>query len=410
MVGPSRWRDYAAVAVDVLAPALVVAYVLQVGSRLFVAEGVAPADFQCFWAASQVALTGPPRDVYDPEVLRAAQVALHGRPGAPTGCFFIYHPLSLLLFLPLALLPYTASAVAWLAATAAAYALALRSLLPGWMAVLPFFAFPAAFLNAWYVQNGFLSAALLGAAAHFLEKRPVLAGVCLGLLAYKPQLGLVVPVALATTGRWRAFAAATATVLGLAAAATAALGPDIWPAFLTSVDAANRWLESTPPRVAYDMASVFSAFRMLSGHVGWSYAAQGAVAAGVCALMVAALRRRPGAPAEGALMAAAIPLATPYLFHYDQVILAVPLAWLLAEGRRTGFLPWERAAFGALLVSPALAHAAVLAWDAPLAPLVSAGVFAAVLRRVHGLAAGAASPAGAYDAPAQDVLARERRA
>ena len=43
---------------------------------------------------------------------------------------FIYTPMSLLVFLPLALLPYTASAAAWLAATGAAYALALRALLP----------------------------------------------------------------------------------------------------------------------------------------------------------------------------------------------------------------------------------------------------------------------------------------
>ena len=71
--------------------------------------------------------------------------------------------------------------------------------------------------------------------------------------------------------------------------------------------------------------------------------------------------------------------------------LAVPLAWLLAEARRTGFLPWERAAFVALMVSPAVAYAAVLAWEVPLAPLVSAGVFATVLRRVrHMVASGAA--------------------
>jgi len=75
------------------------------------------------------------------------------------------------------------------------------------------------------------------------------------------------------------------------------------------------------------------------------------------------------------------------------VILAVPLAWMVAEARRTGFLPWERAAFGALLASPALAHAAVLAWEAPPAPLVPLGVFAAALRRVRHATAGAAGPA-----------------
>ena len=410
-----RWRDCAAVVGQVLPPAVVALYLLLLGPQLFPPEGTTPLDFQCFWAASKVALTGPPSGVYDKDVLRAAQQALHGRADAPA-CMFIYLPVSLLVFLPLALLPYTASAVLWLAATGAAYALALRALLPGWVAVLPFFAFPAAFLNAWYVQNGFLSAALLGAAAYFLGKRPALAGICLGVLAYKPQLGLVVPVLLAAAGRWRAFRAASATVLGLVAAATAVLGADIWPAFLTSIHDASRWLEATPSRFGSDMASVFAAVRLASGgQVGLAYAAQAAAAVGACALAVAAVRRgRPGARAEGALMAAAVPLATPYLFHYDLVILAVPLAWVLAEARRTGFLPWEGAAFVALLASPALAVAAAVAWGAPpLAPLVSAGVFAAVLRRVRHLpsaeAAAAAPPARSRGgASAPNALAPQR--
>ena len=70
-------------------------------------------DFQCFWAASKVALTDQATAVYDLDALQAAQVALHGgRADVPTDCMFIYPPASLLLFLPLALLPYTMSAMA----------------------------------------------------------------------------------------------------------------------------------------------------------------------------------------------------------------------------------------------------------------------------------------------------------
>lgn len=407
---PIRIRGCAVAGLDLLPPVLVALYVALLWSRLVPAEGLAYADFQCFWAASKVALTEGPAWVYDTGVIRAAQRALHGSEDAKAGLFF-YPPYTLLLFLPLSLLPYTASMVAWLAGTAAAYAFALRALLPGWTAVLPFLAFPAAFLNAWIVQNGFLSAALLGAAVHFLARRPVLAGVCLGCLAYKPQLGFVVPLALAAAGQWRAFAAAGATVLCLAAVASAALGFEVWSAFLANTSESGRWLEAMPRNVAHATASVFSAVLMAGGHAGWAYAAQGATAAVACALMVAALRRRPGGRAQGALMVAAIPLTTPYLFAYDLVILAVPLAWLLAEARRTGFLPWERAAFGALLAAPALAQAAVLALDVPLAPLVSAGVFAAVLRRVHGKTAGAAPPALPRGTPTRGgALAAEARA
>jgi alpha-1,2-mannosyltransferase len=384
-----RMGDHAAFAGRVLTPAIVLGYLLLLGPRLLPEEGVAVMDFQCFWAASKVALTDGPAAVYDVGAMRAAQVALHGRADASTtDCMFIYIPVSLLLFLPLALLPYAISALAWLGTTFAAFLLALRAMLPGWRAVLPFLAFPSAFLTAWYVQNGFLSAALLGAAAYHLARRPVVAGVCLGCLVYKPQLGLVLPLALAAAGRWRAFAAAAGTVLGLTAAATVLFGFEIWSAFLTGAENARRWLEATPRSVSSEMAGVFSAAKALTGgHVGWGYAAQAVAAAGACWLLVSALRRRPGARAEVALMTAATPLATPYLLHYDLVVLAVPLAWILAEAQRTGFLPWERGAFGALVISPAPAFVAVDVWGMPLLPLVPAGVFAAVLRRVRHMTA-----------------------
>ncbi len=77
----------------------------------------------------------------------------------------------------------------------------VRALYPERWAVLLLLAFPAFWSNATYGQNGFLSAALLAGATHHLDKRPAVAGVCFGLLAYKPQLGLAVPLALAATGR-----------------------------------------------------------------------------------------------------------------------------------------------------------------------------------------------------------------
>ncbi len=99
-----RLRRYAAVAGEVLPGALVISYLLALWSRFVSAEGLAPADFQCFWAASEVALTDGPTAVYDMGVFKAAQRALHGRPDAPA-CMFVYPPQSLLLFMPLALLP-----------------------------------------------------------------------------------------------------------------------------------------------------------------------------------------------------------------------------------------------------------------------------------------------------------------
>src|SRR5207237_2691224 len=92
-------------------------------------------------------------------------------------------------------------------------------------------AYPAVFVNLGHGHNGFLTAALIGFALVNLDTRPILAGILFGLLAYKPQFGLMIPLVLFATGRWRAVVAAGATVGLLALAATLAFGFDTWHAF-----------------------------------------------------------------------------------------------------------------------------------------------------------------------------------
>ena len=68
-----------------------------------------------------------------------------------------------------------------------------------------------------------------------LDRRPILAGVLLGLLSYKPQFGVMIPLVLIASTRWRAFTSAAATVLVLVIVTTLAFGADIWQAFADSM-------------------------------------------------------------------------------------------------------------------------------------------------------------------------------
>ena len=120
-------------------------------------------DFASFWTASQLALAGHPELAWSLQAHKAAQAAKFGE-GAGYAAFF-YPPPYLLICLPLALLPYAASLFVWLAATGAAWARMVRAWLGpenGWLVIA---AFPAVLVNAGHGQNGFLSAALFGAAA-----------------------------------------------------------------------------------------------------------------------------------------------------------------------------------------------------------------------------------------------------
>jgi hypothetical protein len=59
---------------------------------------------------------------------------------------------------------------------------------------------PAVFINIAHGHNGFLTAALFGGGLLLLERREMLAGILFGLLCYKPQFGVLIPLALAAGG------------------------------------------------------------------------------------------------------------------------------------------------------------------------------------------------------------------
>ncbi len=192
------------------------------------------ADFIDPWSASWLTLHGSPSAVYDvPRLWSAERMAVHYPSVGFAG--FHYPPIYLLLILPLAMLPYAWSLLAWTVATFAAYLTVMWKIDPErdslWLAI----AFPGALVNLTNGQNGFLTLALLAAALLTLERRPILAGVMFGLMSYKPQYGLLVPIFLLATGRWRAVAAASVTVVALAALSLVLFGAQTWQAFFASI-------------------------------------------------------------------------------------------------------------------------------------------------------------------------------
>lgn len=335
-------------------------------------------DFTSFWAASRLALEGAPARAYDVSAHHAQEAAIFGR---DTGyAAFFYPPIFLLVCLPLAALPYLASLALWLAASGAAYWRVARAWLGEAFGAMPILAFPAVLSNVGHGQNGFLSAALFGAGALWLDRRPILAGVCLGCLAYKPHLGLIIPLALAAAGRWRTFAAAAGAVLALAGASLAAFGAETWRAFFAASGLARAALEQGLVGDA-KMQSLFAAVRLWGGPLTLAYAAQIALALTVAAGLVWLQRRAPRGAAEGPAMIVAALLASPFLLDYDLVILAAPLAWMLREGVRRGFLPWEKPTLAAAFALPAVSRTLASGAHLPLAPAVLAALFVLILRR-----------------------------
>jgi hypothetical protein len=304
-------------------------------------------DFAAFWTAADLAAHGRALDAYG-EPARQAMRALFGAGTYPP---FFYSPVGLLIWLPFGLLPALAGAGVWLAGTAAAYAVALRALLRRPLAVV-LLAYPAVVICALYGQNGVFSAALFGGVALTLDRSPVAAGVLIGLLAYKPQLGVVIPLALICARRLRVFVAAGATVAALAAASAALFGPAIWGEFLASLPAAKAYNAAGVP--GFDrFVSPYAAARLLGGTEGTGWITQACFALPACLALIRVSLRRPGAGAETATLVMATAFCVPFLGEYDLAILAVPGAWVAAEACRSGWLPFERVTLALLYLSPA---------------------------------------------------------
>ncbi len=196
-------------------------------------------DFVGFYAASGLALDGRPELAYDVSAHWAAQRALFGPKLGYTA--FFYPPPALLISLPLALAPYFWSLAAWLTTTGYAFYRVLRMYLPS-LEPAAFLAFPAVFVNAAHGQNGFLSAALIGGGLLTRDRRPVLAGVLLGAMAFKPHLALVIPFALVFARRWTTLIVSALTAAAFSAASLAAFGAPAWSGFLPMPGSpARRW-------------------------------------------------------------------------------------------------------------------------------------------------------------------------
>jgi len=331
-------------------------------------------DFAAFWTAADLARAGRPVAAYG-DAARQAMAALFGPGYYPP---FFYSPVGLLLWLKFALLPAGAAAAVWVAGTAGAYVWTLRAMLRG--AILLPLAYPAVLVCALYGQNGLFSAALFAGVALTLDRSPVAAGVLIGCLAYKPQLGVLAPLALLCARRFRAFAAAACTVIALIGISALVFGPGIWTAFLTSLPVAQAWNAGGVP--GFDrFVSPYAAARLLGGTAAAGWMAQAVFAVPACAWLVWTSLRRPGAAAETAMLVVATCFCVPFLGEYDLCLLAVPGAWIAAQALRSGWLPYERILLATLYVSPIAIKAAAL-HGVPLAPAAMAALALVVGRRL----------------------------
>jgi Glycosyltransferase family 87 len=334
-------------------------------------------DFVNYWSAAFLSLHGRAAEVYDFDAFHLFEQSVTG----PNIGFYHYSypPLLLLLTLPLALVPYVPALGVWLAATWYGFYRALR-LASDRSVLLLSLATPALFVNAVGGQNGALTAALLGGGLVLQARRPIVAGILFGCLAYKPHLALLLPFALIAGRRWLTVGATGATAVLLVAASALVFGPHRWIEYADNLAQLRAVILEDGTGVWHRMLSVFVFARRLGADVGTAYALQGTCAALAAFFVARSWWRDEPAHLRNAVLVVGTCLATPYLQDYDLVMSAFVVVWLnAAEGRSRMPVPWIRAAMAVMLLLPLMAAQLGKLTGLALAPLFILPVFALLI-------------------------------
>jgi alpha-1,2-mannosyltransferase len=376
---PQRLRAYSIILIGVYLTALVWLVATSHGGIDYAGRPLG-TDFSDVWNAGRLALSGHPASIYDPAAHYAAEKAAFHDPNIP---FYGWHypPMFLLAASTLALLPYLAALIAWQALTLPLYLATMRSIVAEKGAVLLALAFPAVYMNLTHGQNGFLTAALIGGGLMLLDKRPWVAGVLIGLLAYKPQWGVLMPLALLAEGRWKTIASAGLTVLIAAGLTWLLFGEETWRAFLANTQFTRHTVLENGGAGFWKIQSIFAMVRMWGGSIGLAYVAQAIAGIGAAVLVVLLWRSRADQRLKSAGLIVGAFLCTPYGFDYDFMALAPAGAFLVSYGLERGLKTSELIALVLAFAAPILTRPAGQWLLLPVGMIAITALFAVILRR-----------------------------
>jgi alpha-1,2-mannosyltransferase len=288
------------------------------------------SDFFAQWSFALFARMYRAALIYDGDALHRFQLTLE--PALRQTFPYPYPPSYLFAIWPLGWLPYGAAYLVWDGATLALFLWAVFG--THWRTPLFWFALlaPVTILALIQGQNGLLTSALIVGGMRLMNERPVLGGVLLGLATIKPQLGVLIPLALIGAGYWRTLAAAAVTAVLLGLASSVVFGWDIWPAWLRELSGHAAYLDVSVSN--YLKPTIMANLMLFHVPIPVAHAIQTGVAIVVAAIVFLCFRRGVTDLSIAALQVGTF-LAMPYVFRYDMPMLANAILLLVCNRERT---------------------------------------------------------------------------
>jgi hypothetical protein len=280
-------------------------------------------DFISFWSAGRMALEGHAAVAYDIEAHRSIEQTIVPRVGLIP---FPYPPPFLLVVAPLSIVPFGAAFVLWILLTGLLYAFAARRIIPLSFAM----ANPPLLVDYLSGQSGLLISAIFIGGVALVPSAPFTAGLMLGAMILKPQLALLLPIAMVAGREWRVICGAIISCAVLVLAGLVAFGPEAYQSFLQIVPQylhfmrQNRWDWR-------EFASVYALARYCGLRESAALTTQFLVAA--LAAAATAIAWLQDWEEKMPILAAGSLLMSAYLLTYDALLLIVPAAYFIAAKR-----------------------------------------------------------------------------
>jgi hypothetical protein len=335
-------------------------------------------DVVVFWSAGKLAAEGHAAYAYDWAALRG--VLEVGQRGAFLHATFplFYPPFLMFLLAPLGRLSFLMAAIVWIVGGLAAYLATAGLIVRRGVGAIVAAAAPASLYVVCVGQTGFLSAALLGGGLALMPRRPALAGVLIGMLAYKPQLGLLIPLALIAGGQWRSFWAAALTLGALVLGSGFVFGWSSWAAFIHALAPSAHGVGAVGVLPSAKLQSVYGLLLWAGAGPGLALAVQAVVSVAVAGLVVLIWRGQGAFALKAAALIAGLLLASPYSCIYDLTLLVMAVLFAARDGDRAALTRGQ----GLCLTLAYIVPLVFLSRPAPLGPLCCVLILGVVGRRL----------------------------
>lgn len=323
-------------------------------------------DFIAFWATSKLILVNQPAAAYDFGTLVSV---IKQSVGYEVKLAWLYPPTLQLFVAPIALIPYKTAYALFISFSLLIYIYSSKLLIKKNSHLLGIISFPAVYLCIIYGQNSIFTAALVLFFIFYIDKKPVLAGLILGLLAVKPQMAILFPIALLAGRHWRALASAASTQIFLILVSIYFFGIETWIAFFDTSKQPVEWIQSG--LLSWEgMTSLFSFSKILGSNNVTAYIIHTAFSILFLLMLWYTWRNHKDIKLRSSTLVLAALTATPYIQEYELVWLIIPLLLLTQYAMIHGWHKWQRELYILAWITPLLTWASTIPSGQQAIPLV----------------------------------------